>query len=102
MDTNTNGKKAKILAYTLDNANSKILEKNKSPSRKVGEPDNRHSHFFLAKYWSEALASQNEDKELKILFTKFNKELETNEKNNPIMNKNVMRKKIGLSMFFHH
>ena len=97
----TNNKKAKILAYTLDNANSKILEKNKSPSRKVGEPDNRHSHFFLAKYWSEALASQNEDKELKILFTKFNKELETNEKNIIEQLNNSQGKKIDIGGYYH-
>ena len=97
----TNNKKAKILAYTLDNANSKILEKNKSPSRKVGKPDNRHSHFFLAKYWSEALASQNEDKELKILFTKFNKELETNEKNIIEQLNNSQGKKIDIGGYYH-
>ena len=97
----TNNKKAKILAYTLDNANSKILEKNKSPSRKVGEPDNRHSHFFLAKYWSEALASQNEDKELKILFTKFNKELETNEKGIIEQLNDSQGKKIDIGGYYH-
>lgn len=97
----TNNKKAKILAYTLDNANSKILEKNKSPSRKVGEPDNRHSHFFLAKYWSEALASQNEDKELKILFTKFNKELETNEKSIIEQLNDSQGKKIDIGGYYH-
>ena len=97
----TDNKKAKILAYTLDNANSKILEKNKSPSRKVGEPDNRHSHFFLAKYWSEALASQNEDKELKILFTKFNKELETNEKSIIKQLNDSQGKKIDIGGYYH-
>ena len=97
----TNNKKAKILAYTLDNANSKILEKNKSPSRKVGEPDNRHSHFFLAKYWSEALASQDEDKELKILFTKFNKELETNEKSIIEQLNDSQGKKIDIGGYYH-
>ena len=97
----TDNKKAKILAYTLDNANSKILEKNKSPSRKVGEPDNRHSHFFLAKYWSEALASQNEDKELKILFTKFNKELETNEKSIIEQLNDSQGKKIDIGGYYH-
>ena len=97
----TDNKKAKILAYTLDNANSKILEKNKSPSRKVGEPDNRHSHFFLAKYWSEALASQDEDKELKILFTKFNKELETNEKSIIEQLNDSQGKKIDIGGYYH-
>ena len=56
--------KAQILATTLDQATAKFLENNKSPSRKVGELDNRGSHFYLALYWAEALANQTEDHEL--------------------------------------
>src|SRR5258708_38454137 len=56
--------KAQVLAETLDQANGKVLENNKSPARKVGELDNRGSHFYLALYWAQALAAQTKDKEL--------------------------------------
>jgi isocitrate dehydrogenase len=61
--------KAKVLAETLDAANGKFLENDKSPSRKVGGIDNRGSHFYLALYWAEELAAQSKDAELKALFT---------------------------------
>ena len=61
--------KAKVLADTLDAANGKFLENDKSPSRKVGGIDNRGSHFYLALYWAQALAEQSKDAELKALFT---------------------------------
>lgn len=67
--------KAKILAQALDIANGKILNNDKSPARKLGELDNRGSHFYLALYWSEALASQDEDLELKAFFTPVFQEL---------------------------
>ena len=57
-----------VLAKTLDQANSKFLDTNKSPSRKVGELDNRGSHFYLALYWAQALAAQDEDAALKSKF----------------------------------
>lgn len=60
--------KAQVLAETLDVANAKFLEENKSPSRKCGELDNRGSHFYLALYWAEALAAQDKDAELKARF----------------------------------
>ena len=60
----SNNQTAKILADTLDRANAKFLESNKSPARKVGEIDNRGSHFYLALYWAQALAEQTEDKNL--------------------------------------
>jgi isocitrate dehydrogenase len=72
-------KKAKILASTLDSATGKLLENNKSPSRKVGELDNRGSHFYLAMYWAEALAAQDEDAELKAEFSALAKSLAANE-----------------------
>ena len=59
-----NNQAAKILADTLDQANAKFLESNKSPARKVGEIDNRGSHFYLALYWAQALAQQTQDKNL--------------------------------------
>ena len=74
-----NNKKAQVLATTLDQANGKFLESNKSPARKVGEIDNRGSHFYLAMYWAQALAAQNEDQELKARFTNLAKVLTENE-----------------------
>ena len=74
-----NNKKAIILSETLDDATDKYLEFKKSPSRKVNEHDNRGSHFYEAMYWAEALANQNEDTELKSIFSKVAKELKENE-----------------------
>jgi isocitrate dehydrogenase len=59
---------AQILADTLDRANAKFLNENKSPSRRVGEIDTRGSHFYLALFWAEELASQSEDRELAATF----------------------------------
>jgi isocitrate dehydrogenase len=74
-----NNPKAQVLAETLDQANAKILDNNKSPSRKVGELDNRGSHFYLALYWAQALAAQSKDKELQARFTPLAKSLTDNE-----------------------
>lgn len=71
--------KAKVLADALDEATEKLLETKKSPSRKVGELDNRGSHFYLAMYWAQALAAQNEDAELKSHFEKLATDLAANE-----------------------
>jgi isocitrate dehydrogenase len=71
--------KAQVLADTLDQANGKILENNKSPSRKVGEIDNRGSHFYLALYWAEALAAQTRDKDIQARFAPLAKMLKDNE-----------------------
>lgn len=71
--------RATVLAKTLDEANGKFLDSNKSPSRKVGELDNRGSHFYLALYWAEALAAQNDDAELKALFARLAETLQANE-----------------------
>ena len=75
----TNNAKAKVVAKALHEANGKFLSTNKSPSRKVNELDNRGSQFYLAMYWAEALAEQDEDKELKTIFAPIAKELATNE-----------------------
>ena len=64
-----NNPKAKVLSETLDNATEKLLSEKKSPSRKAGELDNRGSHFYLAKFWAEALKNQNDDQELKNHFS---------------------------------
>jgi len=79
LGTTTNNSKALVLAETLDDATDKFLESDKSPSRKVGELDNRGSHFYLAMYWAEGLANQNKNTELKIAFSKIASELKANE-----------------------
>ena len=71
--------KAKVLADTLDAATGKFLEKDRSPGRKLGTIDNRGSHFYLALYWAEALAAQDDDDELKTIFTPVAEALVTNE-----------------------
>jgi hypothetical protein len=58
-----------MLADTLDAATGKFLENDRSPGRKLGTIDNRGSHFYLALYWAQALAAQNDDAELKAAFT---------------------------------
>lgn len=68
--------KAKILADALDAATEKFLLNDKSPSRKVKELDTRGSHFYLAMYWAEALANQNNDTELKAIFTKVDSQIQ--------------------------
>jgi len=75
-----NSKKAMLLAKTLDEATSKLLDSNKSPSPKAGQLDNRGSHFYLAMYWAQALAAQSEDAELKAYFAPLAKKLAENEK----------------------
>ena len=68
-----------VLAKALDAANSKFLDTNKSPSRKVNEIDNRGSHFYLALYWAQALAAQTEDSALAAEFAPVAKALSENE-----------------------
>ena len=71
--------KAQLLADTLDQANTKFLDNNKNPARKVGQIDNRGSHFYLAMYWAEALAAQTVDKDLAARFAKVAQQLQENE-----------------------
>ena len=71
--------KAQVLADTLDEANGKILEFNRGPARKVGQIDNRGSHFYLALYWAQALAAQTKDKELAARFKPLAETLSANE-----------------------
>jgi isocitrate dehydrogenase len=71
--------KAQVLAETLDEANGKILNNNKSPARKVGELDNRGSHFYLALYWAQALAAQTKDKDLQARVSPLARTLTENE-----------------------
>ena len=71
--------RAKVLADTLDAATGQLLEHDKSPARKVGGLDNRGSHFYIAHYWAQALAAQNQDAELKKIFTPVTEALTANE-----------------------
>jgi isocitrate dehydrogenase len=75
----SNHAKAKVFAEALHKANTKFLDSDKSPSRKVGELDTRGSHFYLAMYWAEALAGQTQDTELQARFAKVARDLAANE-----------------------
>ena len=79
LGTKTGNAKALAVATALDRANGKILENDKSPQRKVGEIDNRGSHFYLAMYWARALADQQKDADLRMAFGPVAAELENNE-----------------------
>ncbi|MGB5015116.1 MAG: NADP-dependent isocitrate dehydrogenase [Pyrinomonadaceae bacterium] len=74
-----NNKKAQILADALDAANAKFLDTDKSPARKVGQIDNRGSHFHLAMYWAEALAAQTVDAEIAAKFAPVARAMQENE-----------------------
>ena len=74
-----NNPKAKILGETLDDATDKLLENRKGPTRVCGERDNRGSHFYIALYWAQELANQNNDQELKAQFTDIAKALTEHE-----------------------
>ena len=77
---NTAGnEKARVLSVTLDKATAKFLDNNKSPSRRVNELDNRGSHFYLAMYWAQELAAQNDDAELKAKFADVAEAMTANE-----------------------
>ncbi|MFQ3333605.1 MAG: isocitrate dehydrogenase [Woeseiaceae bacterium] len=97
----TKNKKAEIIANALGQANSMFLENNKSPSRKVGEFDNRHSHFYLTIYWAKAIAEQSDDQDLKNIFSTLHATLITNEeKINQELNE-TQGKSIDLGGYYH-
>ena len=75
----TGNQRAQVLADGLDKANAKFLDNDKSPARKVGEIDNRGSHFYLAMYWAEALAEQTQDADLAARFAKLAAQLQEQE-----------------------
>jgi len=75
----TNNQRAIVLAETLNQATEQYLQNNKAPSRKVNEPDNRSSHFYLTLYWSRALANQDKDNDFRNRFAKLARKLEENE-----------------------
>ena len=75
----TGNARAALLGRTLDMATGRLLEQNKSPARKVGQIDNRGSHFYLALYWAQALATQTDDPQVAALFTALAKRLAADE-----------------------
>jgi isocitrate dehydrogenase len=93
--------KALVLAETLDQAVGKFLDNNKSPARKVGQIDNRGSHFYLAMYWAQALAAQTKDKDLQARFGNVAKQLEANEEkiNQELLG--AQRKPMDIGGYYH-
>merc|ERR1712216_303078 len=79
VDLGADNPKAKVLADSLDRAVSTFLNANKNPSRKVREIDNRGSHYWVARYWAEELAKQDQDRYLKNIFSSVAKSLQDNE-----------------------
>uniref|UniRef100_UPI0040499D11 NADP-dependent isocitrate dehydrogenase n=3 Tax=Gelidibacter sp. TaxID=2018083 RepID=UPI0040499D11 len=96
-----NNPKAQILADTLDEATEKLLENGKSPSRKIGELDNRGSHFYLALYWAEALANQSKDDELKTQFTPIAEQLKSHETQIVTELNSVQGKPVNIGGYYH-
>lgn len=97
----TDNQKAQILGETLDDATSKLLENRKSPSRKVGELDNRGSHFYLALYWAEELCKQTKDTSLKSEFEPIYTELKNNETNIVEELNKVQGKSVDLKGYYY-
>jgi len=97
----TGNAKALVLAQALDQANGRILENDKSPQRKVGEIDNRGSHFYLAMYWARALADQRKDEDLRTTFTPVARELEQNESKIVGELNAVQGKRVEIGGYYH-
>ncbi|MCE7032374.1 NADP-dependent isocitrate dehydrogenase [Lysobacter sp. GX 14042] len=97
----TGNARARVLADTLDTANARILDENRSPTRKLGGIDNRGSHFYLALYWAEALAAQDEDAELKARFAPLAQALAGNEQKIVGELVAVQGQEVGLGGYYH-
>ena len=97
----SNNSKAGLIAEGLNKATEKLLDTNKSPSRKVCEIDNRGSHFYLCLYWAEALANQDQDTELKAHFGKVFQALKENENkiNHELLG--VQKKPVDIGGYYH-
>ncbi|AEF54016.1 NADP-dependent isocitrate dehydrogenase [Marinomonas posidonica] len=96
-----NNEKAKVLANCLDKATGKLLDTNKSPSRKTGEIDNRGSHFYLAMYWAQELAAQSDNAELAAKFAPLAKALTENEATIVAELAEVQGKAANLTGYYH-
>lgn len=96
----TGNQKAVVLAETLDAATGRLLEEDKSPSAKVGELDNRGSHYYLALYWAQALAEQQHDAELKAYFKGLADDLSSNEQKIMMQIKNAQGRVVDLAGYY--
>lgn len=101
LGTTYNNPKALVLAKTLDQATGQFLDNNKSPSRKVGNIDNRGSHFYLALYWAQALAAQTEDKELQAQFAPVAKAMAEDEAKIVAELNAVQGKPVDIGGYYH-
>ena len=101
LGTTYNNPKALVLAKTLDQATGQFLDNNKSPSRKVGNIDNRGSHFYLALYWAQALAAQTEDKALQAQFAPVAKAMAENEAKIVAELNAVQGKPVDIGGYYH-
>ncbi len=93
--------KARILGKAVDAATQGILDNNKSPSRKVGQPDNRASHYYFALYWAQALAAQSDDAGLAAHFAPIAEKLAANEEKIMAELAAVQGKPVDLGGYFH-
>lgn len=101
LGVNYNNPKALVLSKTLDQATGQFLDNNKSPSRKVGNIDNRGSHFYLAMYWAQALAAQTEDAALQAQFATLAKTLTENEATIVAELNAVQGKSVDIGGYYH-
>jgi isocitrate dehydrogenase len=101
MARKSGNKTAAVMAEALDAANSKFLESDKSPSRKVGGIDNRGSHFYLGLYWAQALAAQNKDSALQAKFLPLAEQLTKNESTIVAELNAVQGKPIDIGGYYH-
>jgi isocitrate dehydrogenase len=101
LGTKTGNARALVVAEALDRANGKILDNDKSPQRKVGELDNRGSHFYLAMYWARALADQTRDGELSAIFTPIAQQLEQQEAAIVSELNGVQRRPVQIGGYYH-
>ncbi|MCU7249194.1 NADP-dependent isocitrate dehydrogenase [Pseudomonas koreensis] len=101
LGVNYNNPKALVLSKTLDQATGQFLDNNKSPSRKVGNIDNRGSHFYLALYWAQALAAQTEDTALQAQFAPLAKTLTENEATIVAELNAVQGKPVDIGGYYH-
>lgn len=101
LGVNYNNPKALVLSKTLDQATGQFLDNNKSPSRKVGNIDNRGSHFYLAMYWAQALAAQTEDAALQAQFATLARTLTENEATIVAELNAVQGKPVDIGGYYH-
>ena len=96
-----NNPRAAILGEAVETATQELLNKNKSPSRKVGEEDNRTSHFYFALYWAKALAKQKQDLEISKHFEHISRSLQKNEKKIVEELMALQGKEVDLGGYYH-